>query len=334
MTLSVNMFGCSIGVETGSRCGVLGALTFLVAVGCGPDQIPPTEQATGSILPDGTDTQMSVDDDNNDATGNGVLDVGGPAATEGQAETKGDAACQYVDVVLAVDNSISMQEEIEALRGPVFDAFPDTLLAVGDGLLNFRFAVIDACNQPAALHDWGNGGACNFSTGSNYMVSNSGALSDEYACVTDLSASGYQGMPDICTGDNDDEQPANTAGDALVAAANAGFSRNEAVLLVVAITDEDEQPLPAATAQEIADKIIDAKGSIDNVVFLGIGGKSICSGPYGTAEDANVLQEVTAVFENAGRGIFWDLCDGSLEQAFAEAINLVDTACNDFVPPS
>ncbi|HEY8374887.1 MAG TPA: hypothetical protein VIK91_00305, partial [Nannocystis sp.] len=159
-----------------------------------------------------------------------------------------DEGCKHVDVLIAIDNSGSMQEEIDALAGPVFDSFPQALLAVGNGLDDFQLGVIDACNNPPYLHDTGAGGFCNFSSGTNYMLSTSPALFDEYHCVTELTQSGYMGMGDDCSGSNDDEQPANTAADAVsppaVHGANAGFVRDDAVLFVVAITDEDEQPVP------------------------------------------------------------------------------------------
>lgn len=266
-----------------------------------------------------------------------VFDVGAGEESAGTSEG-GEQACVKVDVVIAVDNSSSMSEEIEALSGPVFDSFPQSLLAVGNGLEDFHLAVIDACNMPAAFHDWGGGGACGFSTGANYMVSTSPALALEYSCVMDLSKSGYQNMPDACSGSDDDEQPVNTAADAVSEPAassfNAGFLRNDAVLFVVAITDEDEKPIPTATAAEIAQKIIDAKGTIQNVVFLGIAGGDFpgCLGTYGTAIEGATVKEVAAEFAAAGRGMFWDICDGSLEEAFQAGIELVDSACNEYVP--
>ncbi len=259
------------------------------------------------------------------------LDVGGGSADDGGAET-----CKLVDVVIAVDNSGSMQEEIEALRGPVFDSFPQTLLDVGNGLDDFHLAVIDACNDPPYFHDWGDDGPCDFPGGVNFMTSTSPTLADEYACVTNLSRSGYKGMDDNCSGSNDDEQPANTAADAVsppaITGPNAPFLRDDAVLFVVAITDEDEQPVPDADPQEIAGKLIATKGKIENVVFLGIGGDSDCDGPYGEADEASVLREVTEIFVSQGRGVWWDLCAGDLETAFATALEVVDSACTDFTP--
>ncbi len=229
-----------------------------------------------------------------------------------------------------------MTEEIEALAGPVFDSFPQALLDVNNGLDDFQLGVIDACNAPPFLHDTGVPGACGYSTGKNFMSSTSPALLTEYQCATQLTTAGFGGQQDDCSGDNDDEQPANTAADAVsppaVTMENAGFVRDDAVLCVVALTDEDEQPTPQQTAQQIADKLIAAKGTIDNVVFLGIGGDSECEGPYGGAEEAALMREVAEIFAAANRGVFWDLCQGDLEAAFQSALETVDSACSDFEP--
>jgi hypothetical protein len=305
------------------------AVAWLAA--CGGDE---TGRDSATTAPVGT--SIASADDGDDGDGGGTkLDLGGGADATGNVDPEGgDEGCQKVDVVLSVDNSGSMQEEIAALQGPVFDSFPDALLAVNGGLLDFQLAVIDACNDPPYFHNYGQGGDCNFASGANYMVSTNPAVEAEYACVTQLTQAGYNGQSDGCSGDNDDEQPANTAADAVNdnSGANAGFLRDDAVLLVVAITDEDEKPLPVISAQQVADKIIAAAGGIDNVVFLGIAGGSDCEGPYGSADNAAFVQDVTQIFVDANRGTFWDLCNGNLEAAFQAAVDVVDVACMEFNP--
>jgi hypothetical protein len=290
-----------------------------------------------------SDDGGSADDGSEGSDSDDGLDGGdpkfdtAPGGGDGSGDPDaGEEICKVVDVIIAVDNSQSMQEEIAALQGPVFDSFPETLLDVGNGLDDFHLAVIDACPDPPYFHNWGKSGDCQFSTEKNYMLSSSATLAEEYACVTDLATAGYENVEDGCTGDNDDEQPANTAGETVTSTANfvenAGFSRASAILFVVAITDEDEQPLPAQTAQEVADKLAAAKGTIDNVVFLGIGGDSNCSGQYGSAEEASMLREITNIFVEAERGVWWDLCTGDLQTGFQEALEVVNDACFEFVP--
>jgi hypothetical protein len=292
--------------------------------------------------PAGGETDESGDDEGVQGSSGGggpKLDVDPGSGTQAEG-AEGGEVCKQVDVILAVDNSGSMVEEIAALRGPVFDSLPEQLLDVGNGIDDFHLAVIDACPKAANYHDTGNGGACDFSTGRNYMISSSEVLADEFACVTDFSTAGYMGMPDMCedAGENadDDEQPALTAATsvdpAYLVASNLGFLRADSLLFVVAITDEDEEFL-GTDANAIYDALVEAKGgNPEHVVFLGISGSETCTGPYGGAEPSPNMQSVVNEFASYDRGIYWDLCQGDLEGAFALGIETLDQACDDWIP--
>ena len=241
------------------------------------------------------------------------------------------AGCKKVDLVIAVDASSSMKEEMQALSSMVFPAMAEKLKAVGGGLQDFRVGVLSACPAPA---DYRTRGAkttdCQFAGGHVWMESSSPRLTEEFACVGDV----YIGN-DACTGDNDDEQPASAAAASLEPPAatgpNAGFSRPDALLVVMAITDEDEQPTPDRTAQQVHDRLVAAKGgAAGNLVFLGVGGSMSCMGAYGSAGHAAKLQAITDLFIADKRGVFWDLCQGHLEDGLQRAIDIVETACGDF----
>ncbi|MCX4243866.1 hypothetical protein [Paraliomyxa miuraensis] len=308
------------------------AMLVLAALGasCGDDG----GRTDGSASGGATSGIVTLDDEPR-------LDVAADG-TAGAEDGGNLGGCKKIDVILSVDNSSSMSEEHEALRGPVFDSFPQALLAVNGGLDDFHLAVIDACPKPAYFHDTGIGGACNFSTGANSMVSSSPELAQEFACVTNFSPTGYMGQPDMCIDDgsldDDDEQPGLTAAAAVTGEAlmgpNAGFLRDDALLFIVTITDEDEKLADVGTTQEIFDQIVEAKGGdVNKVVYLGIAGGSFCVGPYGTASDAVQAKALADLFATAGRGMFWDLCMGELETAFQTAIeSQVDSACVDFIP--
>lgn len=307
----------------------------VLASACSDDGLAPAADGeTGIPLTGGATAEVDED------TG-AKLDVLGDG-TVGAEDGVGQEGCRRVDVVFVVDNSSSMSEEHEALQGPVFDSFPETLLSINGGIDDFQLAVIDACPKPAYFHDTGTGGACEFSTGTNFMSSSSAALTDEFACVSAFSTMGYMGMEDMCVDDgdlaDDDEQPGYTAAQAVtgeaIMGANAGFLRSDALLFVVTITDEDESLVDVGSTQEIFDQLVAAKGgNVDQIVYLGIAGGSSCDGPYGSADDAVRVQELAGLFEAAGRGMFWDLCMGQLEVAFQTAIEgSVDSACQEFVP--
>lgn len=265
--------------------------------------------------------------------GSGEIDGAGDDGTGGNGDPGETAACKRIDVVIAVDNSGSMKEEKDALRDIAFPGFASALINVAGGLDDFRVGVLDACNRPATFHTSGMSGACNFQSGKPWMESSSSQLVAEFKCVGDIQAADMQ-----CSGDNDDEQPATSATESLEAAwtgpgkPNEGFLRNDALLVVVAITDEDEQPIPGANAQAVYDRLVAIKGDVKNMVFLGIGGASACEGAYGSAKEATLLREVTDKFIANQRGVFWDLCKGSLDQGLTEALTVIDSACQDLGP--
>jgi hypothetical protein len=224
-----------------------------------------------------------------------------------------------------------MGEELMALSSTVFPALAQRLIAVGGGLQDFRVGVLDACPTPASYHKRGASTAdCTFSTGKPWMESTSPRLAEEFACVGDIYTKDA-----TCTGDSDDEQPASAAAASLehpfADGPNNGFSRPDALLVVMAITDEDEQPTPNRSAAEVHDRLIAAKGGRkDQVVFLGVGGASSCAGVYGSASHAAKLQQITDLFRADGRGVFWDLCQGRLEDGLSQAIATIDVACGNF----
>lgn len=238
-----------------------------------------------------------------------------------------------IDLVFCVDNSGSMGEEIRAFREDLWPLFADALIEVSGGLggAPFHAAVLDACPNPANFHTRGDDGECFFESGQVWMESDSSDLVGEFQCVGDI----YD--DDItCSGSNDDEQPASVAATALlppwITGVNAGFLRDDALLIVVAITDEDETPVPSASAHEVYERLIAAKGGdVSKMVFLGIGGADDCDGEYGEADEAEKLKDITDYFIAEDRGIFWDLCDGRLEDGLTEAMEVISLACSQIM---
>jgi hypothetical protein len=264
-----------------------------------------------------------------DGTGDDDDDGSGSGSGSGSAND----ACKHIDVVIAVDNSASMRQEKDDLRDIAFPGFASALLNIAGGIEDFRVGVLDACDRPANFHTRGIAGPCNFVGGNVWMDSSSPYLADEFKCVGDIDSSDM-----LCTGENDDEQPASTAATAFSlqwagsGMPNAGFMRNNALLVVIAITDEDEQPVPGASAQEVYDRLVAIKGDVNKMVFLGIGGAMTCDGVYGHAREAQKLHGVTQKFVDQGRGLFWDLCQGNLQQGLTQALTTIQSACEDFGP--
>ncbi|WP_437648986.1 hypothetical protein [Sorangium sp. So ce362] len=240
------------------------------------------------------------------------------------------SGCQHVDVVFALDNSSSMREEKQSMREVVFPAFAQALLDIS-GIQDFRAAVLDACPRPANFHTRGVGGDCSFQSGKSWMESSSTDILGEFECAADVYSNDVE-----CSSNNDDEQPASSVAAALEPPfsneENAGFLREDALLVVVAITDEDEQPVPRQQPQAIHDRLVAVKGDAKNVVFLGIGGKTDCEGAYGSADEAEDMQRLVDTFAADNRGFFWDLCEGRLEDGLTNALTAIEEACEEFVP--
>jgi len=298
----------------------------LAAAGCGGDDegaspgnpfhnpIGGSGSGTGGVGAGGTNGSSG----SSGGSGNG---------TGGGGDLIGQAVCKHVDLVIAVDGSSSMTEELEAMREEIFPAFARRLGTLGADLDDFRVATLDACPTPANFHTRGVQAECNFSSGQNWIESSSPAIAAEFACVGDIFQDDQE-----CSGENDDEQPATSAIAALQSGGpNPGFRRDDALLIVVAITDEDEQPTGDADSPDdiYRELVALAAGDPRRMVFLGIGGEEECEGEYGDAEEADGLQELTGLFETHDRGVFWDLCQGRLEDGLDEAFRVIESACND-----
>ena len=293
------------------------AAMFIFSAGCGgTDPLPVIDTTTDDVSDaEATDDQVVVPDR--------------------EAPPDAEPRLCTIDLVFAVDNSSSMQEEIEDFRLSVWPRFAAALQDLSGGTTGepFRAAVIDGCPYPATFHVRGQSGPCNFVGGQAWMSSDSPALVTEFQCVGDIWDD-----DGTCTGNNDDEQPATAAATALAppwtdpGEANAGFLRDDALLIVIAITDEDEQPDPAASAEIVYQRLIRVKGDDPRkMVFLGIGGSRSCEGPYGQAREAVTLKALTDLFIAQERGIFWDLCEGNLEDGLGEAMTVISTACDELV---
>ncbi len=273
----------------------------------------------------------SDDEDKRKASG-GTGDENGNGDGNGGGNTDANS-CRFVDVVIAVDGSISMDMELEAMRTTVFPAFAAQLGSIADGLDDFRIATLDGCPNPANFHTRGVNGECGFQGGNAWINSNSPSMNAEFACVGDIFLQDVQ-----CSGNNDDEQPSSAIITALESPwsdnENAGFLRPDALLVVIAITDEDEQSTVADSARTLYQRLVDLKGGDpEKIVFLGIGGNQQCTGAYGDADQARTLHQLTDLFIAENRGVWWDLCQGRLEDGLQDAFDIIQVACEEFSPP-
>jgi hypothetical protein len=307
------------------------------AVGCGDDGGSGNdgEDSGGDAGNDGSGDagDDDADDDADDADDNDGSGDGGPSGF----------ACKHLDLLFVVDPSGSMTDEMEAMGSEIFPAFAGALLTISEGVDDYQVGTIDACPLTATLHTRGDGGECNFSSGEPWILGTPDRepvdVTSEFSCVGDLWIDPPQSHG--CNTENDeDEQVMSASISALtppfITAENAGFLRDDAVLVVIAVTDEDEEIVNGSgrtTAQEFYDDLVAAKGDVKEMVFLGIGGgvpDGCTDGTYGAADPAQMLYDVTQLFVAEERGVWWDLCQGQLQDGLSEALEVIEQACDEF----
>jgi hypothetical protein len=249
------------------------------------------------------------------------------------------AGCERIDVLFVIDGSGSMTEEQAALAGgggepAVFAEFTDALAAELTSVEDFHVGVVSTELGSTRLHTHRYEpkeaptpeNACALAEQTRWIVGPTPGLAGSFACLG-ATRSGV------------DEFTALNAAQALHDPANAGFLRDDSLVFVVMISDEDTQDASKATQVAIRQQILAAVGDdLRRLVVLGIVGdqgiyeapKTLCNGPYGTAAPGRRLSSIVRSFRE--RGLLQDLCAGSMAATFKAALGEVVSACEAFNP--
>ena len=163
---------------------------------------------------------------------------------------------------------------------------------------------------------------CNFASGKRYMNADEPDLQTAFSCAARVgtAASGAS------------EQPMGAIVEAVTPGrpafeCNEDFIRDDAILVVTFITDEDDDAGDGSdgTVEGWRQALIAAKnGDPEAVVVLGLFGGSGCG------EDSLRLTQFVDSWED--RGLQGSVC-GDYQSFFAEAVGLIDTTCDEFIPP-
>lgn len=275
----------------------------------------------------------------NDVVGDG-FDVGDPAERE--------AGCTKVDFLFVVDNSISMFQEQENLSR----SFPRFMQVVEDNLeaKDFHIMVVDTdgwdgegprdadidpCGDDlgAGKRSGALGQACGADGTARYLEDGQGNLADTFACIARVGTFGDSGEQPM-----DAMLQATSVAKNGAAGCNAGFLRDDAILVVTFITDEDDEN-SSGTPDTWRQALLAAKhDDQDAVVVLGLVGDNnldqpLPGGPCGflSASGAPRLQSFVSNIEH---GSLASVCADDYGQFFEAAVNSIDTACDLFVPPA
>lgn len=277
--------------------------------------------------------------------------------------------CTDVDFIFVVDNSSSMADEQQFLAQAV-PGFVSAMQSALPDVETFQVGVVDtdgfpglyaedplgcdpeiaddctSCdNQLGAFLDKPQSAtdptlSCNFSTGLSYMDGTSEDFANEFGCAAIV---GTQGNPI--------EQQAG----ALLAAVspehngaggcNEGFVRDEALLVFLVISDEEDNFMSPPDPQggslgepaDWATAITDAKDGKDaNVVALGLlGGSpkfSDCADLSSGVDGAEQTSRLVSMVEQFPTSFVGSVCSEGYAEFFQDALKKVSEGCANFIP--
>lgn len=250
------------------------------------------------------------------------------------------SGCKRIDVLFAIDGSLSMATEQDALRGidgmpGVFAEFTDALLAELTDVEDFHVGVVSSNEGFTELHthrDYpavpeGPETACGVAPGQRHLVGPSASLADEFACIA------------ATNDDLNEEVTVYNLAEALHDPVNAGFLRDDSLLFAVILTDEDTDDGHLARMVDIRRRILDAVGGdLNRVVVLAIAGgmgtfeapETTCGGLYGFAAPGRRIASIVRSFRE--RGLYQNLCEGDIPSTFVSVLDDVVSACEAYEP--
>ncbi|MBX7083378.1 MAG: VWA domain-containing protein [Nannocystaceae bacterium] len=245
--------------------------------------------------------------------------------------------CDAVDLLFVIDNSGSMGDE-QAQLVASFPGFVDGITGTLGGGTDWHVGVITTddnhynapgCQRIGALTTRTGGEASSdaicgpFAAATPYMT-RADDLGHSFACAArvGVGGSGIERPMDAIA--------AAIAGDGL-GACNDGFLRDDALLVLVLVTDEDDQADSRGEPDDWYDAVVAAKrGDATSVVVLALVGlprPNACppgDGSVDGAETATQLLSFTAMFEH---GHAADVCADDYAGFFDTAIAGVAAAC-------
>jgi hypothetical protein len=334
---------------------------FALMLGCGGDdamdsRTSATATLTGIGIDSGGDGDADGDTDDGDTTGSpgssstsGIkLDIGTDEGGNSADDGGGLEGCQKVDILFVIDNSGSMVEEQASLLAS-FSGFVSAIKAELANADSYHIGVVttDAyennapgCNSLGALVTQTGGDSAAgmdclpFSSGARYLDDTEPDLDAKFACIAQVGISG--------SGDEVQAQAAYQAVSPELnapGACNEGFIRDDALLVVVIVSDEDDAgdciPFFGCLGGSVGDppdwfmQFEQYKNGIqENIVMLALIGttaQNSCG-----ADHCTRLIALTNWFFNGSIG---DICAPSYETFFADAISVIDDACDNFTPP-
>ena len=302
------------------------------------------------------------------ADGGTVFDIGDGGSSTGDAgDGDGDGeGCESVDFLFVIDNSGSMGDNqqnlvdsfpgfIQAIQNTVQEASDYHIMVAktdagwgGDcALLCPAFFGIcpdipeypcmtgppTACDSVMGagvtypIGSDSSGQQCSLASGSRFITPADANLAQSFECIARVGTDG-----------SGDERPAEALTAALSTSLNSaggcneGFLRDDAILVVTIITDEEDSSSPGTPAGWLTNVVAQKAGDGSGVVMIGLINDTDAEQPQcpSESEDPERLRTFIDSFPNSFRG---SVCAPDYVDVLQEAVSIIDTACQEYVPP-
>jgi hypothetical protein len=321
--------------------GALGLVAFLVG-------------ACGSSSPRETFDDGTPPGDGTGATGGpvGTGPIGGKPAGENPTADE----CQKMDIVFVVDDSGSMEQEQSnlATNFPKFVSVLEGFKTKSGAKLDYRLAVTTTGRDiKYSMEVPGFGSIPADEKGDNGAFKNTKSCGESKRWVdrADMGgASRFACLAKAGTSGPSIEMPLYALklalNDRVADGTNKGFLRDDALLAVVVLSDEDDcsrednnftiqndvcsSMANVHPVKEYADMLDVAAKGPGRWATAVIAGDKKCTSSFGDAVEAKRLKDFVAI---AGKnGTFSSICDGDLSGALQKALDTFDAACKSFPP--
>jgi hypothetical protein len=313
------------------------------------------EEDDGGTDNDGDGDDGGTGDDGDDGNDGGAGDDGddGDDGTEAPpkfdlgsvpdaGEIPDETGCQKVDLLFVIDNSGSMFDNQQNLVSS-FPGFADLMMNTLEAD-DFNVGVVTSdsysdneagCTAIGSLVTQTYAATCSpYADGNRFMTHNDD-LGEKFACAGLVGDAGLADERQLQAGTLAISPALNGAG-----ACNEGFIRNDALLVLVIITDEDDGPEFGTVGGSPGDPpdwyntVVGIKGNIEeNVVVLSLlwgMPNNVCPPPESSERVGTRIRNFTEMFTY---GFIGDSCAPDYSPFFEEAISVIDDACDNFVPP-
>jgi hypothetical protein len=353
-------------VRRGTWFGIVACTALPLLGGCSDSTTDGGQQDSTGVDPSAGSDTTSGPGSTSDVTTSETTSTGSSTSTQGgdAAETVDppvvwdlgavpdapeiEQGCTAVDFLFVIDNSGSMGDEQANLvnNWPAFITGIQSTLTEVD---SYQVGVtttdpnntynIAGCQQLGSLvvQTGGNNSSmatCGpYSDGYNFMTENDD-LAQTFTCAASVGTSG-----DLYELPMNAVEAVATKTEGGAGECNEGYIRDNALLVIVIITDEADGPgdpdsmTSTGTPQSWYDTVVASKQDIpENVAVLSLvnynGGP--CP-PVGATADGQNIVDFTNLF--APNGFVAGICEPDYGPIFQEAIAVIEQACENFIPP-